>query len=193
MQLDDDYPELFQILVRISEKRLSQIIGSGAFDLAFEIAEHVRTKLGGTAYRLQTWRAENTDLFPDAEVPRPAAPPKVRFTGPSNNVDLIGFVRDTTAWLLSSQFENIEPGTIYRVADSIADAFHAEADGRDQTYIPKGEAFSRQARYREVWEAFNGRNYAALAIQHSLTEMRIRQIINAYRSAELRKRQGALF
>ena len=193
MQLDDDYPEIFQILVWVSEKRLRPLIGAAAGDLAFEIAEHVRASLGGTAYRLQTWKPEHGDLFPDADIPRPTTAPVVRFTGASNNVDLIGFVRDTAAWLIACGFKKIEAAAIYRTADAIAADFHAEANGRDQTYIPKGEAFTKLARYRKIWEAFTGSNYAALAIANSLTEMRIRQIINAYRKAEQARRQSTLF
>lgn len=60
-------------------------------------------------------------------------------------------------------------------------------------YIPKGDRFVASKRDLEIFSAFDGTNYARLAKENSLTEMRIRQIIQAFRSAEIKRRQSDLF
>lgn len=60
-------------------------------------------------------------------------------------------------------------------------------------YIGKGVQYECSARDREIYSRFNGMNYVELARQYDLTEMRVRQIINACREEDRRRRQGDLF
>lgn len=59
-------------------------------------------------------------------------------------------------------------------------------------YVNKGITYELSARDMEIWEKFNGRNYFELSQEYKLSEMQIRNIVNAIRSREIAKRQGAL-
>lgn len=59
-------------------------------------------------------------------------------------------------------------------------------------YLPKGVALRLNARDREMIGKFRGNNYLALAREYDLTEMRVRQIINAWRAERFAQRQGRL-
>jgi Mor family transcriptional regulator len=59
-------------------------------------------------------------------------------------------------------------------------------------YINKGVSYELSLRDREIWEEFDGKNYFELSKKHKLSEMQIRNIINAIRAQELAKRQGSL-
>ena len=65
--------------------------------------------------------------------------------------------------------------------------------GGTSLYIAKGQQYEVSRRDRQIWQQFRGDNYDALAIEHGLSTMRIRQIIKRVRTAELRKRQSDLF
>lgn len=59
-------------------------------------------------------------------------------------------------------------------------------------YVNKGITYELSARDLEIWEKFNGRNYFELSQEYKLSEMQIRNIINAIRAREVAKRQGSL-
>ena len=59
-------------------------------------------------------------------------------------------------------------------------------------YVNKGITYELSARDMEIWAKFNGRNYFELAQEYKLSEMQIRNIINAVRAREVAKRQGSL-
>lgn len=60
-------------------------------------------------------------------------------------------------------------------------------------YVGKGVTHELSSRDREIYSRFDGSNYDALAKQYDLTEMRVRQIINACREEDRRRRQVNLF
>lgn len=60
-------------------------------------------------------------------------------------------------------------------------------------YLPKGVTYDLSQRDRQIYEEFNGRNHAALARKHGVTEMRIYQIVKAARAAHLARAQPGLF
>jgi Mor family transcriptional regulator len=65
--------------------------------------------------------------------------------------------------------------------------------GGGNFYMHKGLAFRLTLRDREMCRKFNGRNYGALAKEYNLSEMRIRQIIDAWQREEFARRQAGLF
>lgn len=71
------------------------------------------------------------------------------------------------------------------------ESIRAEVGGA-MLYVNKGISYELSARDLEIWERFNGRNYFELSQQYKLSEMQIRNIINAVRRSELAKRQGSL-
>lgn len=201
--LDDDYPELFALLATAAEAAFAPLCAQAgltdpaeaAADLAFELAEYARSRLGGTTFRLLAYREQaGADLFGAAPLERPDREPAVRWTTEGgNNVDLIAFVHAAAVWLLATRLPATTIEAINPAAAALCQRFHHDADGRDQTYIPKGQGFDIKAKYRRLWDQFTGHNYAQLALQEGLTEMRIRQIITAVRTAETRRRQSQLF
>ena len=60
-------------------------------------------------------------------------------------------------------------------------------------YIPKGQTWLLSRRDREIYADFHGDNYRQLARKHHLSEMRIRQIIERCRAADIKARQAGLF
>ena len=66
-----------------------------------------------------------------------------------------------------------------------------EIGGR-AVYLAKGVAVRLSARDRELCGKFRGNNYAQLAAEYDLTEMRVRQIIGAWRLEQFERRQGRL-
>jgi Mor family transcriptional regulator len=61
------------------------------------------------------------------------------------------------------------------------------------TYIPRGMIYELTLRDREIWKDFKGDNYAALARQYDMTEMRVRQIIATAMKIDKLARQKGLF
>lgn len=59
-------------------------------------------------------------------------------------------------------------------------------------YLPRGIECRLSARDREIVGKFNGRNKRELAREYGLSEMRIDQIITAWRKSEFDRRQGKL-
>lgn len=68
----------------------------------------------------------------------------------------------------------------------------AEQKGGRAIYLAKGVAVHLSARDEEMCEQFRGNNYRELATQYGLTEMRVRQIIDAWQRAKFAQRQGTL-
>jgi Mor family transcriptional regulator len=64
--------------------------------------------------------------------------------------------------------------------------------GGAMLYVNKGISYELSARDMEIWNKFNGRNYFELSQEYKLSEMQIRNIVNAVRAREVAKRQGAL-
>lgn len=63
--------------------------------------------------------------------------------------------------------------------------------GGQTVYFPKSWAATKNARDQEIFKAFDGTNYQALAMQYQLTEMRIRQIVGrAIQVDRERRRRG---
>jgi Mor family transcriptional regulator len=77
-------------------------------------------------------------------------------------------------------------------AFAIAEEARKELGG-GHIYIAKGQEWELSRRDRSIWERFRGDNYAQLAREEGLTEMRIRQIIERCRRADQKARQAGLF
>ena len=65
--------------------------------------------------------------------------------------------------------------------------------GGTALYIPKGLMAQITQRNRQIYAAFDGRNYLALSLRYGLTEVRVRRIIAAARAEDMAQRQGSLF
>lgn len=68
----------------------------------------------------------------------------------------------------------------------------ADQMGGRATYLAKGVAVHLSARDREMCSKFKGNNYRDLALEYSLTEMRVRQIVDAWQRTNYAQRQGVL-
>ena len=68
----------------------------------------------------------------------------------------------------------------------------AEQKGGRAIYLAKGVAMHLSARDREMCARFRGNNYRALAREYGLTEMRVRQIVDAWQREAFLSRQGNL-
>lgn len=67
----------------------------------------------------------------------------------------------------------------------------AQEIGGRQIYISRGVS-DLSERDRAICGEFNGRNHAALAKKYDLTEMRVRQILEAFQKEDYARRQGKL-
>lgn len=77
-------------------------------------------------------------------------------------------------------------------AMAIAETARRELGGGHH-YVPKGTAWELSHRDRLIYAKFHGDNYAQLAREYDLTEMRIRQIVERCRRADIKARQTILF
>lgn len=68
----------------------------------------------------------------------------------------------------------------------------ADKKGGKAIYLAKGLAVYLSARDLQMCADFKGNNYDLLAKRYDLTEMRVRQIIAAWRYEQFRTRQGRL-
>lgn len=68
----------------------------------------------------------------------------------------------------------------------------ADQKGGHPLYIAKGIAVHLTARDRTICLAFRGNNYRELARANGLTEMRVRQIVDAFQREQFLRRQGNL-
>lgn len=64
--------------------------------------------------------------------------------------------------------------------------------GGDQFYLARDMAFPLQERDMEIFRRFRGNNYEELAREFNLSVMRVRQIVEFVRAAEVAKRQNEL-
>jgi hypothetical protein len=67
-----------------------------------------------------------------------------------------------------------------------------EMGGRGGIYIAKGLVAQLSARDEAMCARFKGNNYAELAREFGLSDMRVRQIVDAYLREQFEKRQGNL-
>ena len=93
-------------------------------------------------------------------------------------------------WLTSNL--KLEHQQAAEAALSIAEAARRELGG-GRIYVPKGREWELSRRDREIYAKFRGDNYLQLAREYNLTEMRVRQIIELRRKADIRSRQRGLF
>lgn len=78
------------------------------------------------------------------------------------------------------------------LAVALVDAVRGHFGGA-QIYIPKPGAEQVSERNRQIYAAFNGRNYMQLAREFDLTERHVRDIVEACRAADVATRQKDLF
>ncbi len=76
----------------------------------------------------------------------------------------------------------------FELAEKVRQVF-----GGGMIYISKAVSWVLSKRNREIYDQFDGGNYAALGRQFGLTEMQVRNIIKKLRQADLAARQGGLF
>ncbi len=67
-----------------------------------------------------------------------------------------------------------------------------EMGGRGSFYISKGVVAQLSGRDREMCAKFRGDNYSQLARAYNLTEMRVRQIVDAWQREQFERRQHTL-
>lgn len=94
-------------------------------------------------------------------------------------------------WLVAPPLKLDHP-TATEAALSIAEAARAGLGG-GKLYIPKGQAYLLSRRDLRIYAKFRGDNFRALAHEFGLTEMRVRQIIDRCREADVKSRQDNLF
>ncbi len=93
-------------------------------------------------------------------------------------------------WLTAAPLK-LEHQPAAEAALSIAEAARRKLGGGHQ-YIPKGRDYDLSRRDLRIYGKFRGDNYTALAREFDLSEMRIRQIVEACRKADIKRRQGSL-
>ena len=59
-------------------------------------------------------------------------------------------------------------------------------------YWPKGVFIAMDERNMQIVREFNGKNIMELALKYGVTDVRIKQIIAAYREAQFNERQGRI-
>ncbi len=108
----------------------------------------------------------------------------------SDYPELLQDIADKAALFLAK--EGLDESRAKDLGHALAEHVRREWGGQMQ-YIPKGITYECTQRDLEIFGKFNGDNYDRLAREYELSEMRIRQIVNAVREAEMRKRQSGLF
>lgn len=98
--------------------------------------------------------------------------------------DRAGQAQPSGAWL----------DRLHALADAVAAQVRhvaAELGGRP-IYLARGVAVGLSARDERMCAEFRGNNYRQLAQKHGLTEMRVRQIVDAWQREQFARRQGKL-
>lgn len=93
-------------------------------------------------------------------------------------------------WLIEHM--SIDHQRAAEAALSIAERARKELGGGHQ-YIPKGRDYELSRRDRQIYAKFRGDNFTQLAREFELTEMRVRQIVDRCRKADIKSRQSGLF
>lgn len=78
------------------------------------------------------------------------------------------------------------------ISHEVADFLHEHLAGQ-QTYWPKGKALKVAQKHLEIWNAFNGHNYAELAKQFDLSERQVYNAVDAMRQYHVSKTQQDMF
>ena len=94
-------------------------------------------------------------------------------------------------WLVAPPLK-LDHQAASEAALSIAEAARVGLGGGD-IYIPKGQAYMLRRRDLQIYAKFRGDNIGALAREFDLTEMRVRQIVDRCREADIKSRQTGLF
>ncbi len=89
------------------------------------------------------------------------------------------------------QHVGMKPEDAYDTARAVIHRLGKEFGG-DQFYLARDMAFPLQERDMEIFRRFNGTNYDHLAREFGLSVMRVRQIVEFVRAAEVAKRQSEL-
>lgn len=82
--------------------------------------------------------------------------------------------------------QHVPPSAQQAAAHDVRDAL-MDHFGAGPLHLPSPHMLRLAARDRDIWEAFDGRNYAALAARYQLTERRVRQIILQQRDLHTRR------
>jgi Mor family transcriptional regulator len=95
--------------------------------------------------------------------------------------------RDTVVDLLQ-----VDGETAARVGREIALRI-AEDFGSEQFYLTKAVTYRLDARDREIWNEFTGRNFRELARKHRVSERHVRRLVRRARAIETNRNQGQMF
>ena len=105
---------------------------------------------------------------------------------------LADIAREVHSQLMVHPMVKLEHAIAAQVALHVAEHVRKNIGGVS-TYIPRGMTFELSRRDKQMWEEFDGTNYAELARKHDMTEMRVRQIIAHVGRIERAKQQTDLF
>ncbi|MDR1890121.1 MAG: hypothetical protein LBQ81_12215 [Zoogloeaceae bacterium] len=108
------------------------------------------------------------------------------------NPTLIEVVEQLYLYLVEEAGLRRDPSEIADIALGQLDRL-ARVVGGSGFYMPKGLAVALSARDKEICARFKGNNTRELAREYGVSEMRITQIIKAWRADELAKRQRQMF
>jgi Mor family transcriptional regulator len=103
---------------------------------------------------------------------------------------LAAAARAAYAWMTEHLKMDHQPAA--EAAFAIAEAIRTEVGGAYE-YIPKGQTWMLSRRDRDLYAKFRGDNYRQLAREYQLSEMRVRQIVERCRAADIQARQAGLF
>jgi len=78
-----------------------------------------------------------------------------------------------------------------QIALALTEGLRAEIGGA-QPYLSKGVDYELSLRDRQILAEYTGRNLAALARKHNITERRLRDILDVQVAEEVARRQGTL-
>lgn len=110
---------------------------------------------------------------------------------PSNYPPFLAALAATIARQLQ-ELSGLDEAKSNEIAYQAAEAVRAQWGGVN-TYIPKGDALDLSKRDWEIYAKCNYRNFAELALEYDLTEVRIRQIVKSCEAEEQRRRQAIMF
>lgn len=105
--------------------------------------------------------------------------------------EALGLIANAAYTLLVERLK-LDHQAAAEIALSIAERARKELGGGHH-YLPKGRDYELSRRDRQIYAKFRGDNYPQLAREFALTEMRIRQIVERCRRADIQARQTGLF
>lgn len=97
------------------------------------------------------------------------------------SLEFFGFLRDAVVAGIVKREGDTKHALAIEVAEEVCDELAFEWGG-DQIYIPRGLLARIPERNQQINAEFNGKNHRELAQKYGVTEMRIRQILQAIKA-----------